>query len=203
MSNQYNNPVSETVISTLGQLTAAAPVTSGFHVWPSGTYRINGAISSQYGHKRADGAQVYIYGKNLQADTLTFTGGQDGTFTSATNPGGGKTTIVTTDTGTLENGDIVFLPETTVYDQEQRYTVSNLVANTSFDIDTAYISTDSGAWYEGRMFIDDETASSQENALLRIENVGLFISGGGRLLDFPDGGNTRGLHKLGRWLVYQ
>ena len=189
MSDRYNSVVNETVISTAGQLPT---VVSGFHVWESGTYRIDGAISSAYGHKRADGAQVYIYGKSLQGDTLTYTGGADGTFTTASDPGGGKTQINLADTTGFADGDIVFLPKTSVYSQNQRYTISGLVTNTSFEIDTAYIATDAGPFYKGQMWIDDETATGQENALLRIENIGLFINGGGRLLDFPDGGNTRG-----------
>ena len=182
-------PANENLISVAADLPT---VVNGFHVWESGLYRIDGAISSANGHKRADGAQVYIYGKSLQGDTLTFTGGADGTFTAASDAGGGKTLITLSDTTGFADNDVIFLPKTTVYDQEQRYTISSLIANTSFKIDTAYISTDSGTFYKGQMFTDDETATSQENALLRIENVGLFISGGGRLLDFPDGGNTRG-----------
>lgn len=168
------------------------PVVDGFHVWPDGTYRIKGSISSQYGHKRADGAKVYIYGKNLEDDVLEFTGGVDGTFTAASDNGSGGTTLTTASTTGFADGDVIFLPQSSVYSQEQRYTISNLVADTSFDIDVAFVGTDSGIFYKGAMFTDDETATGQDTALIRLENVGARMPNGGRLLDIQDGGNTRG-----------
>ena len=85
--------------------------------------------------------------------------GYTGNFQSA-QAAGGNTQLNTTDTTGFANGDIVWLPNT-IY--AGKYTISNLVADTSFEINTTFIATAAGEYQTGWSKVAGTTTANHHN----------------------------------------
>ncbi len=101
-----------------------------------------------------------FYSRGNATETNITIQGRIGNFQSVQDAGGGQLQVNTTDTTNFSNGDIVWLPNT---QYEGKYTISNLVANTSFEVAAAYNADASGEYHKGWIKIAGTTI---ENAAI-------------------------------------
>lgn len=148
-SNEYAFDIKQTS-EILGGVTIACPVTGDgkANVFVPGsktqtnkywTFGLNPGIQRST-------VTAGFYSRANTVNTVPIVQGDTQDFQSAQDAGGGKTQINTTNTGIFVNGDDVWFPNS-IY--AGKYTISNLIANTSFEIDIAFIADDSGEYHRG------------------------------------------------------
>ena len=113
-----------------------------------------------------------LYVRNNTTTTTTNIKGVTGYFQSA-EVAGANTQINTTDTTGFANGNTIWLPNT-IY--SGKYTISNLVVNTSFEIATTFVSTAAGEYHKGWFKIAGTTIENEysERSSMTANNVITF-----------------------------
>lgn len=106
---------------------------------------------------------VIVEGNEAIGGTIFFEPGDEDEITAFTDNLDGTITISTADTGSLANGEDINILRTENYNGG--YVVSNVVANTSFDITATYVDNPGrGTWHSGSLDHRDERVISRGNS---------------------------------------
>lgn len=154
---RFNSTISAFADAGGGQVTVSTPDTTGLQngdtVVISGTGNYNGewTIANVVANTSFEITTTFV-----ATETGVWVRLIEGTITGVVDDGGGNARIQTGDTRGLTNGDTVIITGTTSYNGQ--WSISNLVANTSFDIIAAYVASETGLWAEGEFsanLVDD------------------------------------------------